>query len=477
MNLFRSVTKPKERSVSLDQLAAWFQYNGTSYPLSGYQQTLAGSPAELPDPSYAGYAQSMYKGNGVVYACMRVRRDLFSEVRFQYQQVRNGKPGKLFGTQDLGILEEPWPNGTTGDLLARAIQDADLAGNFYCVRDGNQLRRLHPQWVTIILASPSGTPWDTDVIGYEYKPGGSQSTEKAKRFLVEEVCHFAPSPDPEAKYRGMSWLTPVIREVMGDKAMTEHKLTFMEQGATPNVIVALPESVRSEQYNHWVDIMSAKSEGIQNAYKTMYLGGGSTAQVVGANFKEIDFKVTQGAGEVRIAAAAGVHPTIVGLSEGLQGSSLNAGNFSAARRLLADATLRTLWRNFCGSIQTIVPAPGGSRLWYDPSDIAFLQEDVTDAATIHQTNAATIHSLVSSGYTPESVIEAVTSGDFSVLQHTGLYSVQLLPAGSVTEGKGSLVQGTVGPSKQPALKAAGQRPNGQVRALLTPFIAAEEEIV
>jgi hypothetical protein len=31
--------------------------------------------------------------------------------------------------------------------------------------------------------------------------------------------------------------------------------------------------------------------------------------------------------------------------------------------------------------------------------------------------------------------------------------------------------------KQPALKAAGKEPNGQIRALLTPFIAAEEEIV
>ncbi|HXJ48443.1 MAG TPA: hypothetical protein VNF91_04670, partial [Candidatus Acidoferrum sp.] len=75
------------------------------------------------------------------------------------------------------------------------------------------------------------------------------------------------------------------------------------------------------------------------------------------------------------------------------------------------------------------------------------------------TNASTIHTFVSAGYEPDSVIDAVTSGDLSKLQHSGLYSVQLQPAGSVTQGKGALVAGTVTPTKQqPAQITNGAKP-------------------
>jgi len=93
----------------------------------------------------------------------------------------------------------------------------------------------------------------------------------------------------------------------------------------------------------------------------------------------------------------------------------------------------------------IIDAPqgkGASELWYDDRDISFLQEDQTDAINIQQTKAQTIHVLVTAGFTPDSVIAAVESGDYTLLEHTGLYSVQLSPAGTVGEGKGSLVTGT-----------------------------------
>ena len=492
MNLWRSLTQPRERSVSLDAIAGFISYQGTSYPLSGFDQTLAGQPAEVPDPSYLGYIHSLYKADPIVYACMRFRMNLFSEARLQWQQMRQGKPGNLFGTGDLGILERPWPNGTTGDLLAKAIQDADLSGNFYCVRDGDVLRRLRPDWVTIILGSRSepeqaASAWDVEVVGYEYRPRGPSTNGQTRRFLVDEVCHFAPNPDPEARFRGMSWLTPVVREVMADKAATDHKLKFFEKGATPNIIVTVPPEVQGEKFETWKKLMSEKHDGVDNAYKTFFMGGGSTAKVVGANLRQLDFKVTQSAGEVRICVDAGIHPAVLGISEGLQGASLNAGNFSAARRLVSDTVFRMLWRQFCGSIETLLPQQSGARLWYDTSGISFLQEDVTDAANVVQLNAMTMHTLLSAGYIPDSVTAFIASGgtDYSLLKHTQILSVQLQQAQTIAQGKGSLVQGV--PSQQPAASQNGsQTPavqaasggwNGNVRALLEPFVAAEEEVV
>ena len=49
------------------------------------------------------------------------------------------------------------------------------------------------------------------------------------------------------------------------------------------------------------------------------------------------------------AAAAGIPPSVVGFSEGLQGSALNAGNYESAKQHFAEMTMHPLWRNAAGS--------------------------------------------------------------------------------------------------------------------------------
>jgi hypothetical protein len=51
------------------------------------------------------------------------------------------------------------------------------------------------------------------------------------------------------------------------------------------------------------------------------------------------------------------------------------------------------------------------------------------------------------------VIDAVNAEDFSRLTHTGMFSVQLQPAGTITEGKGSVVQGVPAAKQQKQLPA------------------------
>jgi phage portal protein BeeE len=399
--------------------------------------------------NFEGYVRDAYASNGVVFACMLARQMLFSETRFAWMPRRNGRPGPLFSNTELALLERPWPNGTTGELLTRVIQDADLAGNFFATTaddngklgkaatgPGRRIVRMRPDWVSIVLGSRSGNLYDLDTkpIAYRYKPpmyGGEGSREEL--LLPEEVVHFSPLPDPVARFRGMSWLTPVLREIKADKAASRHKLKFFEQGATISTIVSLDKEVGPEAFEAFVAKMRQQTEGVDMAYKTLYLGGGADVTLNGANMKQMDFKSTQGAGETRIASAAGMHPVIVGLSEGLQGSSLNAGNFEAAIRLTADKTLRPLWRGVSAAFETLLTRPGqDSQLWYDDRDIAFLRDDSTDVAAIQANQAATANSLTTAGYTPESVIDYLETGDLRALKHSGLYSVQLQATGHVT---------------------------------------------
>jgi phage portal protein BeeE len=426
--------------MTFEDLDSWLQY-GLANPI--INQTLVGEKETIGN-DFAGYVAGAYMRSGPVFACIAARMLLFSEARFQYRRRQNGRPGELFGDQNLAVLETPWPGGTTGDLLSRMELDVSLAGNSFTARQqgAKRVTRLRPDWTTMVIGTPNETDsflWDPDaeLLGYVYTPGGAGSGQEKVIYRADEVAHYAPIPDPMSPFRGMSWLTPVISEILGDRASGSFKQSFFENGATPNMVVKV-DITDEKEFEAWVKRFRFQHEGRRNAYRTLFLQPGIDATVVGSNMKEISFREAQAVGETRIAAAAGVPPAVLGISDGLQGSALNAGNFEAALSRFANLTMRPLWRNAAGSLARIVQAPDGAELWYDDRDIPALQAAEKDRADAVKTKAESISTLVSAGYDPDSVVSAVAADDISLLQHTGLVSVQLLPPGSTTtNGKGA----------------------------------------
>lgn len=429
-----------ERAIStIDDYAeaiSEFTFNGIGYGFglsgSSIQQTLAGQATEMPPNNFVGLSLNAYGSNGVVFACMMVRQLIFSSIRFQWQRLRNGKPSDTYGNADLGLLERPWVGGTTQDLLSRIIQDADLAGNAYWMRNGNELVRLRPDWMHIVVEPrmlPGGrgqVGWRK--VGYVYLPNGAESQTDAVGLLPDEVMHFCPIPDPLATFRGMSWLTPILREIQADQAMNRHQRAFFDNGATPNMVIKHALGASPESVEKFAEMMESKFGGVRNAGKTLNLYPGADATVVGSNLKDIDFSNVRDGGETRIAAAAGVPPVIAGLSKGLDSATYS--NYGQARRRLADGTAHPLWQNIAGSLEQIVPPPdSGSRLWYDAQDVPFLREDEADAANIAMVKAQTVNQYIIAGFEPESAVTAVDSGDINLLVHTGLTSVQLVEPG------------------------------------------------
>ena len=125
------------------------------------------------------------------------------------------------------------------------------------------------------------------------------------------------------------------------------------------------------------------------------------------------------------------------MSEGLEGSALNAGNFTAARRIFVDGRIRSLWSKAAAALESILEVPAGARLWYDDRDIPFLRADAVEEAKNRQTDAVAMRQLVDAGFDPDTVVDAVTSGDMRKLRgsHSGLFSVQLQPASSGSGGE------------------------------------------
>src|SRR5688500_3321993 len=188
--LWRSLLgRPEERADPTISMVDWYEqmtYQGLGYLLSG---TTTSNDTESIENSFLGYIHGLYKSNGIVFACMEARRSVFSQARFQFQRITNGRPGDLFGSGALALLENPWPNGTTGELLSRAIQDVDLSGNHYVVREKDRLRRLRPDWVQIILNAPPDQAVQSDVLGYAYLPGGINHGDPTI-YTPQELAHW-----------------------------------------------------------------------------------------------------------------------------------------------------------------------------------------------------------------------------------------------------------------------------------------------
>ncbi len=439
-NPYRDLPPPPriEERYSLNEWIAdvtnTFSIGGNAYTLP-VQFTQSGKKQSAYPVEYLGMVTGI-KTNGPLFAVMDTRSRLFSEAEFIF---KDNETGALTKSDDLGLLQEPWPNGTTGDWLKLIEMAVSLGGNSYTWR--NPLtRRLHwlrPDWVSIVLASQyapdsPGFALDAEIVGYVYEPYGAPSGVPPTFMRVDEVAHWTPIPDPVAPWRGMSWMTPILREIMADSAATDHKLSFFEHGATPNIAIKFPESITNvAKFKELRDAINDSHSGTANAWKTLYLTAGADVQVVGVDLGKLDFGAIQGVGEVRIAVAGGIPASVVGFNEALQGSSLNAGNFTAARRLCADLWARPQWRSMCAAHAKLVNVPQGSRLWYDERNIAFLREDQQVEAQIQQTRSSAVQTLINSGYEADAAVTYIMTNDPSVLvgHHSGLVSVQLQPPG------------------------------------------------
>jgi phage portal protein BeeE len=404
------------------------------------------------EPNYAGYIQAAYKADGIVFAAIAARQRVYSQARFQWREFRNGQPGDLFGSPELSLLEHPWPNGTTGELLSRMEVTASLAGNYYAtVADdrgrlgraamGSSSRRivhLRPDWVTIVISSASGNPnaADARVVGYLFEPpqlGGGFPTVDPVVLLPDEVCHYSPIPDPDAKFRGMSWITPIVEEVRADKLATIHKGRVFTNAATPSLAVVFDKDTDEKAFKKFVADFKKLHQGADKAHKPLFLAGGADVRPLSFDFRQLDLSNTQGASETRIAAASGVPAAILGIAKGLEGSTLNAGNYSASKRSFAEMTLYDLWSKTAASLASLVTPPrAGAELWFDDRNIPFLQENADDRAAIRERNAAALRQLVDGGFNPDAAVAYLQTNDLSRLlgQHTGLLPVQLQPPGS-----------------------------------------------
>jgi hypothetical protein len=400
------------QAMSWEAYQNLFAYNGHQY---------------LTEPHRAVQARHLLDACGPVWAVLDRRISVMGEARPTWQRYKAGRPDALYSSRDLQILKTPWKGGTWRDLVSACETDVAAGGNSFWIRENNELVRLEPDWVAIVAGAFLVDDIEVGhrLLGYGVQRPGHQ----AINFAPEQVAHYKPGAPTHTPFRGESWLASVASDATSDMEMTSYKGNYLRNGAMPSIAVTYDPQITQDQLEAFVPVFASKFSGPMNAGKVMHMLGGRDVKTVGATLDQLAFKAVQGAGETRIAAAAGVPSTVAMFSEGMQGSSLNAGNYGASRRLFGDIKIRPLLGELCDAFSTLVKPPADSRLWYDEAGVSFFQEDVTDEANIRLLRGQLLRTLVETGYEPDACLAAAVTGDFDGLRgkHTGLTSVQLQP--------------------------------------------------
>jgi phage portal protein BeeE len=396
---------------------------------SGYWEGMASGASVLttsyasPDrepvlPQLAAFAQQANSSNAPVFSALLVRMSLLSEARLQWQALDDRH---LWGDTSLAKLEEPFgPNTTTGNLFSRMEQDAFLAGQAYVwdTPGEDRLVRLRPDWTTIVseVVHVGGGGWYRRKIGYWFEPPKSLMSKDEGFFVPAEECvHWAPIPDPQANFRGMSPLTPIVRDVQGDDGMGQYKLRYLANNATPNIVIKYAQKLAPGTIDGIRERMAARYAGPDNAGKTLILDQGADLTLAGNSLSQMDFGTVQAVGTERILAACSVPGVLVGL-EPLRGAGRG---YQESMQKLANIYGRPQWRSACGALSQIVDVPAGNRLWYDTSDIAALQDGELEKGQAALVRAQALLALVQAGYTHESAIATVDSMDLNQLKAGG----------------------------------------------------------
>jgi predicted ABC-type ATPase len=389
-------------------------YNEMMYSGAEYVTTIdgAGRNREGAATGLVRMARDAYHANGIVFGCLVMRMALFSEARFVFQSLTDMH---TFTNADLDLVQHPWPNADTGELLKRIEQDGSL-GNSYIrkvIPEGGgepdaELVQMRPEQVIILSELRRDDMGRTYRRPIGYAEMGYPGAEP-QFFTTAEVAHFSPVPDPLARFRGMSWLTPILREVRADQTLTGYKTFHLENGAQPGLTIKYAMRLSDPVIAKLRKRLRARYGGPENAGNVLVLDEGADIVATGSTLEQLQADALTKGGERRICSAASVPLEVMGLEP---------GDYQHAVRRMADMWARPHWRMCCAALEHLLPTSrdaGPVRLWIDVSGIAALREGELARGQTFLVKVQGLQAAVMAGMTRKSAIAAADSGDVSQL--------------------------------------------------------------
>jgi len=314
-------------------------------------------------------ARDGYRGNEIVYACVREIAATAAEVRLQVRTA-SGAPLPRHPLQRL--LDAPNPDHSPFELIEGLLTDLLVSGNAFLLKQrSRQLQAADSQrgptahgpagmgrpGLPSGPGRPGGAPGEIEAL-WKLRPDrmrvvpGARNLvdayvhrvgERETRFPPSDVIHFR-LPDPADDLWGLAPVAVAARQIDTDTEASQFVHAFFRNAAVPFGIIKLKRALRGGEPEarrigqRWTD----RFRGLLGRFQVGVLDADAEFQRIGLTQEEMTFPELRAQTEARICAAFRVPPMLVGVKVGLDRSTFH--NMGEARRFFWENTMLSLYR-------------------------------------------------------------------------------------------------------------------------------------
>lgn len=327
--------------------------------------------------------QLAHRRSEIVYAAIKVKATAAVDPRLLVQR-KSGTDWKEDDGHPLRrLIMHPNPEMDEAMFLAAALTSRDIAGVFYAeiVRAaGSKLPvALHPLDPAKVFPVPGER---NTTAAYEFRDGSNKVRIDAKDMIVWRAY------DPMSRWQGLSPLAVCLGSVDADSAQTDFVRSFFNNAGVPSGLLTIKgrtvNNTEAEQIKARWRQRFGRDGGAQHDIAVM--DENAEYQKIGAGLDELQSEILREFTETRVCMVFGTPPLIIYAFAGLKRATYS--NLKEAWAGFWDATLTPLlkewrtyltWRLLTEFDSEDLIYGERIRLNWDMSQVAWLQDDVTEA--------------------------------------------------------------------------------------------------
>lgn len=230
----------------------------------------------------------VYRNNDVIATAV-------SEIEFVLYSI-GMKAGQITYTEIetnalLDLLDKFNESNTTSDGVYITQSHKKLTGDafWYLDKNGSVVRNifiLPPDKIELKLGDPTDSTAEL-IEAYVYKDviDGKKIT---RTYRPDQVIHFK-TPNPNNPFRGYGAVEAAADTIDVDNLTNATTKSFFERGAITNFVLSTEQTITDDQLTRLTTELRAAYTGVQNAYKTMILGGGLKPERISFSNKDMEF--------------------------------------------------------------------------------------------------------------------------------------------------------------------------------------------
>lgn len=296
----------------------------------------------------------------------------------------------------LNLLNKPNPLMTRNELVERAQQHIDLAGECFWVveRVGSIPIELWPARPDRMEEVPSDD--GKSLQGWIYNgPDG----EKVP-FLADEVIHIQ-MPSPTNPYRGISPVHSLLVDLESASAASRYNLKFFRNSAAPGGVIEAERNLSDPEFDEFNERWRETHQGVSNAHRVAILENGMKWIDAKNTMRDMQFAELRNLSREMIREGYGTHAHMLGMSEDVNRANADAASADYARW----QQVPRLERFKLALNEVLLPMFGVTDVEFDYDNPVPENEEACNAERDSKVKAACM--LIDRGFDPEETLAAI----------------------------------------------------------------------